>query len=149
MRYGTNYLSLALLRVLPGTDLVQIAKEQNLTLDTRDSSHYVYNTPNMPRSDLLECLRLNTVAFRLLSSIDLGNRITIRDLYFEVKDALGITNIQMLSYFKKEFDNYLTNTNYSKPDFPNAEDYSCKTIFKDITDEWLTNKLNALKTKGI
>ena len=151
MRHGTNYLSLALLRVLPGTDLVEIAEEENIVLDTRDSSHFVYSTPTMPRSDMLECLRLNAVTFRILNSIDIKTRMKIRDAYFDVKDALKVTNIELLQYFVKEFFKFLKDkdVDYVKPDFPNVEYYSCKTIYDDIPDEWLIEKLRDLKRVGL
>lgn len=151
MRRGTNYLSLSLLRILPGTELVEIAKKINITIDKRDGSHFVYETLTMPRKDLLECLRINTVAFRLLSSIDIEKRMVIRDLYFDVKDKLQVTNIELLQYFVKEFFDFLKDkeTNYAKPDFPDVENYACKEVYKDIPDEWLIKKLESLKVSGM
>ena len=151
MRHGTNYLSLALLRVLPGTDLVDIAKKEKLVIDNRDSLHFVYSTPEMPRSDMVYCLRLNTVAFRLLSSVNIEERMKLRDLYFTVKDKLGATNIDMLEYFVKEFLEYLKpkKTNFVDPDFPNAEYYSFKTVYQDVSDGWLIEKLEGLKNTGL
>ncbi|MFH1642145.1 MAG: B12-binding domain-containing radical SAM protein [Nanoarchaeota archaeon] len=151
MRYGTNYLSLAILRILPGTDMVEIARKEKMVVDTRDSSHVIYSTPTLPRKDLLECIRLNTAAFRILSSIDLENRMKIRDLYFDVKDTLKATNIQLLSYFAEEFFEFLKDkdVDYVKPDFPNADYYSGKDIYDDIHDEWIIKKLEELKQSGL
>ncbi|OGZ32145.1 MAG: hypothetical protein A2V69_00005 [Candidatus Portnoybacteria bacterium RBG_13_40_8] len=153
MHDGTNFLSLSLLRILPGTDLVQIAKEDRLVLDCRDENHFVYETPTMPRKEMLECLKLNAVATRLLTSLDDNNRMRIRDFYFETKDYLKLTNAQILWYFVKEFDSFLkknkADSDYVKPDFPNAEDYYSRDIFVDIPDTWLIEKLSALKKFGL
>jgi len=151
MRYGTNYLSLALLRILPGSDLIEIAKERNLVIDQRDNSHFVYSTPTMPRKDMLECLRLNATAFRLLCSMDMEKRMKIRDMYFDIKDTLKISNIELLKSFTKEFFNFLKNkdSDYTKPDFPNAEDYYEKKIHNEIPDEWLIEKFKILKNKKL
>ncbi len=151
MRHGTNYLSLSLLRILPGTDLVEIAEKENMTLDKRDDLHFIYETSTFPRSDMIHCLRLNTVAFRLLSSIDITSRMKLRDLYFDVKDSLNVTNVEILEHFVKRFYEYLKdkNSNFVNPDFPNAEYYSHKTVYNEIPDEWLIEELKQLKEAGL
>ncbi|MFQ6118706.1 MAG: B12-binding domain-containing radical SAM protein [Methanosarcinales archaeon] len=151
MRYGTNYLSLAHLRILPGTDLVEIAKKEYLKIDKRNNAHFVYSTQDLPREDMLECLRINTVAFRLLSSLDIRNRMKIRDMFFDVKDTLHVTNIELLQYFKKEFFEFLKDrdVDYVKDDFPNAELYYENKVHSDVPDGWIINKLVALKKIGL
>jgi len=151
MRYGSNMLSLAHLRILPGTDLVEIAKKENLIIDKRDSNHFVYATPTMPRKDILECLRLNAVAYRLLCSHDFKERMEIRDLYFDVKDTLNISNIELLQHLAKEFFNFLKDkdVNYVKSDYPNAEDDYEKKSHNQIPNDWLIEILQHLKKTGI
>ena len=58
----------------------------------------------------------------------------IRDAYFDVKDTLKTTNIKLLQHLAKEFFDYLKNLNadYTKPDFPNAEDYYEKKIHNEF-----------------
>ncbi|MBF0398972.1 MAG: B12-binding domain-containing radical SAM protein, partial [Desulfobacterales bacterium] len=107
MRYGKNYLSLSLLRVLPGSDMEKIAAKKKLVIDTIDNKHFVYSTPDMPREDMLECLRLNAVAFRFLCSLDLENRIILRDKFFQTKDQLKIPFIYILEHFKNIFSQKL------------------------------------------
>ena len=151
MRYGTNNLSLAHLRILPGTDLVEISKKENLTIDGRDSSHFVYETPSMPRKDMLECLRLNAVAYRLFTTHDFKERMKIRDMYFNVKDTLGISDIELMQYLVKEFSEFLKdkNSEFCHSDFPDAESYYEKKIHGHITNEWLIEKFEQLKSEGI
>ena len=146
MRYGTNYLSLSLLRILSDTDMEKIAEKECIKIDRRDNSHYVYSTPDMPREDMIACLKINTAAFRLLSSIDIRNRMKIRDMYFNVKDKLRITNIEILKYFSEQFYEYLNNkdVDYVKEDFPDAEMYYSRNIHNDIPDEWIIKRLECL-----
>jgi len=151
MRYGTNVLSLALLRILPGSDMMEIANREGLKIDGRGNSQFVYSTPDLCRMDMLECLRINAAASRLLCPFDIKNRLKLRDIYFEVKDHLKVTNIQLLKYFADRFSEFLKDKdiNYVKNDFPNAEDYYTRNIYNDIPDEWLIQKLKELKIKGI
>jgi radical SAM superfamily enzyme YgiQ (UPF0313 family) len=151
MRHGTNYFSLALLRILPGSDLVRIAREENLTIDSRDTSHFVYETPTMPREDMLECQRLNAAAFRLLSATDLEERKRLRDLFFEVKDALEVTNVQILTHFADQFSVLLKDkdVDYVKPDFPNPETYTSRYAYEQIPDRWLIEQLQSLRSGGL
>jgi len=150
MRCGTNYLSLALLRILPGTDMIEIAKEEDLKLDKRDNSYFVYSTSDMPREDMIECLKINTATFRLLSSLDIKGRMIIRDMYFDVKDTLKVTNIELLEYFANQFFEFLKDkdVDYIKDDFPNAETYYWRNIYNDVPDEWIIKKLESLKERS-
>lgn len=146
MRYGTNHLTLHPLRILPGTDMVEIAKEEHLLVDKRDDSHFVYSTLDMTRKDMIHCLRINAAAHRLLNC----NR-RIRDLYFDFKDTLKVTNIELLEYFANQFYQFLKDkdVDYVKEDFPNAEMYYMRRIDNDIPDEWIMfhNNLHLLLYK--
>ncbi|MCP4265418.1 MAG: radical SAM protein [Candidatus Brocadiaceae bacterium] len=148
-RYGTNYLSLAHLRILPGSDLIGIAKKENLEIDLRDSNHFVYSTPTLSRQDMIDCLKLNTVAFRLLADLEKG--MALRNFYFDVLDTLKVSNIDLLSYFSDQFSTYLKDedVNFVKPDFPDAETYSFKNVREDIPDEWLIEKLLHVKKHNL
>lgn len=151
LRRGTHFLSLAVLRVLPGSDMAEIARRENLTPDTRDAGRFVYETPTLPRADMLECLRLNAAAFRVLSTVHMEQGPRIRDLYFETKDRLGVTHVRLLRRLAGLFFDYLRerNTDFVKPDFPNAEDYASKDIRRDIPDDWLAGQLVRLGEAGL
>ncbi len=151
LRHGTHFLSLAVLRVLPGSDLVGIAEREKLTLDRRDAGHFVYATPTMPRGRLIECLRLNAAAFRVLSTVHMEKGPRIRDLYFDVKDRLGVRHVPLLRHLAREFFDYLKakGTEYVQDDFPNAEDYASKSIRTDISDDWLAGRLESLARSGL
>lgn len=146
-RHGYNLASIGLLRILPGTDLAKIADELKLVYDKADSEHYVYSTPTLQRSDMLECLRISTVVSRIISARDSDSKIKLRDLYFEVKDTLNVSNIELLHSLSKFFEEYLSNkiSDYVKPDFPNAEYYYCYKVDNDIPDAVVRNMLLKLK----
>ena len=57
MKGQIGYLMLHRLRVLPGTDMVEIAMKERLVW--KDSSHTVYSTPDMSHDDMLYCLSVN------------------------------------------------------------------------------------------
>lgn len=150
-RSGYNLACVGLLRILPGTDLVKIADDLNLVYDKNDSEHNVYSTPTLPRADILECLRVTTVVSRIISARDNDSKMEIRDLYFEVKDTLNISNIELLCLLADSFNRYLYNKNsdYVKTDFPNAEHYYCYKIDNDIPDKEVKNMLLKLKNNQL
>jgi len=132
--------------------MVTIAEKERLTMDTGDASHFVYATPTLPRKDMLECLRLNAAAFRVLSSAHhVAGGTNIRDKYFEAKDALKVTNVELLQYLAKEFFEYLQDRDvvYVKPDFPDAEVFATQSVKTEIPDEWLGETLERVQRSGL
>ena len=147
MRHGSNHLALAVLRVLPGTEMVDIACAENMVTDNRGYSDYVYSSPTMTREDLLDCVRLNAVANRLLNTWDMEERIEIRNSYFKTKDALKATNMQMLNYFVKVVFDYLMSKgiDHFAFDMPNPEFYEEKAFFSDVPNRFLMEHLTNMK----
>lgn len=137
-RYGTNVVAINQLRILPGTDMVEMAKKENLNIDESDGNHFVTSTPWISEKEMIECLRINTVFNRLLNSSVLNQQI-VRDFYFDIKDKLKLTNVELLQYFVDEFYKYLKdkNVDFVKEGFPNSELYSSRDVFNDIPDEWI------------
>jgi radical SAM superfamily enzyme YgiQ (UPF0313 family) len=151
MRNGYNYLSLAVLRVLPGSELHQIAISAGLESDPSDSEHFVYQTPTMNRQDLVECMKISGVAFKLFHTLDIASRMNVRDKYFDVKDKFGVSHVRLLRHFVDFYEKFLagTNSDYVKDDFPRAEHYWYFDMHKEISDELITNELNKLLEIGI
>ena len=143
-RDGYNLASVGLLRVLPGTDLVAIAEETGLVYDRNDSEHYIYSTPDMPRQDMLYCLKVTTVVSRIISARDIESKIRIKDRYFRVKDSLGVSNSVLLRKLVTLFDEYLSGkeSDYNRPDFPNAEYYYCYRVDSEVPDDVVNSMLN-------
>ncbi len=146
MRNGMNILSLSLLHILPGSEMAEIADLEGLVLDKKDGTHSVYSSPSLPRPDMLECLRLNVTAHRVLSTNDFDSQFVIRDLFFKVKDSIETSCVDLLGRLSREFSAYLegTDANYVKPDFPAPEEYQQRRVFTDIPDDWLMYTLRKM-----
>jgi radical SAM superfamily enzyme YgiQ (UPF0313 family) len=151
MRNGYNYLSLAVLRVLPGSELHHIAMEAGLEADPNDSEHFVYQTPTINRHDMVECMKISGVAFKLFHTLNITSRMNVRDKYFELKDKFNVSHVRLLRHFASFFEEVLigTNSDYVKNDFPRAEHYWYFDMQKEITDEIVTAELNRLLEVGI
>jgi len=143
MHYGENNLTLAVLRILPGTDLETVAAEYGLAFDMEDPEHFVQETPTLPRGEMVECMRLNTVAHRLFCPEDRAARTRLRCAYFEVQEGLGEDHIAILTFLAEAFLGHLegTRSDFVHPDFPNAEHYWFFDVFKEIPDEFLLARL--------
>ena len=146
MRFGRNHLTIAVLRVLPGSRLEQISHTENLTLDTSDFDHFVYETPTMPRSDYIDCLRLSAVAYRLFYTEDQDSIAGVRDAYFQLKDARETTHVALIKHLVTEIFDHLTgsNSDFVTSDFFNAEHYWSFDVFKEISDDYLYTLFNQI-----
>ncbi len=151
MRYGFNYLSLAVLRLLPGTELKDIGDKCHLTVDTRNFDHFVYSTPDMPRSDFVDCLRISCVAFRLFHTEKDEERLGLRNFYFEIKDRLRIPHIEILEHLAKYLLTVFEGTmsDFAKPDFPNAEHYWYFDSYREIPDLMIRDELQRMLTERV
>lgn len=146
MRHGHNFLNLSVLQLLPNTDMVSIAEREQLVLDDRSGARYIFETPTLRRREFVDCLRLNTVAFRLLNS-DNEARAAIRDEYFRVLDATGQSHAATLSWWVQRFTDRLGECapghDFLDDEYPNAQDYSCRTDVL-LSDAWLLDELRKL-----
>ena len=151
MRSGYNYLSLSVLRVLPGSELHHIAISAGLEADPNDSEHFVYQTPTMKRQDLVECMKISGVAIKLFHTLNIESRMNIRDKYFEVKDRFNVSHVRLLRHFVDFYEKFLagTNSDFVKDDFPRAEHYWSFDMHKEISDELINTELNRLLEIGI
>ncbi len=150
MRDGFNFLNLSVLQLLPNTDMIGIAEREELELDDRAGARYVFATPTLPRKEFVDCLRLNTVAFRLLNS-DNETRAAVRDEYFRAVDATGQSHVEALTEWVQRFTDHLRELapghDFLNDEYPNAQDYSCRT--DDIlSDDWLLDQLRAIQSVG-
>jgi len=151
MRNGYNYLSLALLRVLPGSELASIADAAGLVTDADDTEHFVYETPTMPRRDLVDCLRMSGVSIRLFHTLDNKGHMVLRDKYFEVKDKRNVSHAAMIRHFVGFFGELLagTDSDFIKEDFPRAEYYWYFDMHKEISNDVLIQELDRLVREGV
>ena len=91
------------MRGLPGTELLDIAKEDKMKFSSKYEPHEFIESPILPRSDMVKCLRRTGVLFRLINHVGWADRefirgntsvkTNIRDLFFSTRDHLSISNI--------------------------------------------------------
>ena len=151
MRGGYNYLSLSVLRVLPGSELHHIAISAGLEADPNDSEHFVYQTPTMNRQDMVACMKISGVAIKLFHTLDIANRINIRNKYFEVKDRFNVSHVRLLNHFVDFYEKLLARakSDFVTDDFPRAEHYWYFDMDKEISDDAIAAELNRLLEVGI
>jgi radical SAM superfamily enzyme YgiQ (UPF0313 family) len=148
MRYGNNYFSVGLLRLLPGSDLEKIWHEEKLTLDERTNEHFVYETPTFARQDLVECQRLNIFAHRIFSTIDNLDLQGVRNRYFEAIESSGMSHYELLSRIIEAFSEYTALQNHPifDPDLLYPE-LCNRLVFDDIANEDIMIVLDALSER--
>ena len=145
MRYGNNYFSVGLLRLLPGSDLEEIWHQENLTLDERTNEHFVYETPTFARLDLVECQRLNIFAHRIFSAIDNVDLQSVRDHYYSVIDSNGMSHYELLSEIIKSFAKKKRLNNHPIFDQDLLYPELCnKLVFDDISNDEIMTVLDEL-----
>lgn len=137
-----------ILKILPGTKLNLMSTELGLKIDKRDSEYNIYSTPAMTRKDMIYCQKMTTICYRLFSPL---NDSKINGLYFEVKDTISLSNIQLFDILVNIFSEHLkeTDSNFVKDDFPDAENYYYKICRLEITDQDLIKMLIKIKNNYI
>jgi len=129
MRTGSNYLTPSVLRILPGSEMGRIAEKCGMTIEN-GPEHFVYETPTMPRKDMIDCLRITAVANRLF------NDATCRNAYYTARNELRTNNVEMLSRIVEYLLYYWrgpTVESWFQPDFPNAEHWWTFDMPKVVT----------------
>ncbi len=145
------------MRGLPGTELMDIAKKNKMTFSSRNEPHELIESPTLPRSDMLKSLRRTGVLFRLINHVGWADRefiygktskkTNIRDLFFATKDRLSISNVQLIDLIVDKLYTHLKSIKswFSMPDFPYAETWWWAHSSREITNEWLITCLSNLQ----
>ena len=148
------------MRGLPGTELMEIAKKKKMVFSSRYEPHELIESPTLPRADMLKSLRRTGVLFRLINHIGWADRefilgqtskkTNIRDLFFSTKDHLSVSNVQLIDLIVEKLTEYLKPTKswFSMPDFPYAETWWWAHSSREISNEWLIDCLSKFKEKN-
>ena len=144
------------MRGLPGTELMDIAKEKKMIFSSRYEPHELIESPTLPRQDMVKSLRRTAVLFRLINHVGwanqefiyskTSNKTNIRDLFFATKDQLSISNVQLIDLLVEKFIEHLKPIKswFSMPDFPYAETWWWVHSPREISNEWLIKCLSDL-----
>lgn len=147
------------MRGLPGTELLKTAQDHGMIFSSKYEPHEMIESPDLPRRDMLKCLRRTAVIFRLINHEGWANRefiadlrskdVSIREAFFNTRDQLNISNIQLVDLIIDELMNYLGERNswFTQPEFPYAETWWWVHSVREISNEWLLNCLNNLECK--
>lgn len=144
------------MRGLPGTELLDIAKKYNMSFSSEREPHELIESPILSRSDMLKCLRRTAIVFRLVNHAGWASRefigdrtskdVSIRDSYFMARNRLGISNIELVDILIEKMMTKLSGKGsyFSHPDFPYAETWWWSKSKLEISNNWLIQALDAL-----
>ena len=145
------------MRGLPGTELMEIAKKKKMIFSSKYEPHELIESPTLPRADMLKSLRRTGVLFRLINHVGWADREfiwgktsqkkNIRDLFFATKDRLSVSNVELIDLIVEKLIKHLKPIKswFSMPDFPYAETWWWVHSSREISNEWLINCLSNLE----
>ena len=145
------------MRGLPGTELMEIAKKKKMIFSSKYEPHELIESPTLPRADMLKSLRRTGVLFRLINHVGWADRefiwgktsqkTNIRDLFFATKDRLSVSNIKLIDLIVEKLIKHLKPIKswFSMPDFPYAETWWWVHSSREISNEWLVDCLSNLE----
>lgn len=145
------------MRGLPGTELMEIAKKKKMIFSSRYEPHQLIESPVLPRSDMIKSLRRTAVLFRLINHVGWADRefiygktskkTNIRDLFFLTKDRLSVSNVQLIDLIIEKLIEHLKPTKswFSMPDFPYSETWWWVHSSREVSNEWLIDCLSKLE----
>jgi hypothetical protein len=147
------------MRGLPGTELLEIAKEEKMVFSSRREPHELIESPILPRADMVKTLRRTAVLFRLVNHVGwvdtefisdkTSAKTNIRDLFFATKDHLGVSNIQLVDLIAEALVEHLKPRKswFSMNDFPYAETWWWNHSSREVGNEWLVDRLTELQVQ--
>ena len=162
VRFGQGHLlCFHVMRGLPGTELLEIAREFNMTFSSKNEPHEFMKSPDLPRKDMLKCLRRTAVVFRLTNhrgwsrrefiSENKSNDVNIRDSFFKTREKLNLTNIELVDQLVEGLLDHLKERNswFVQPDFPFAETWWWNHSAFEVRDKWIIEYLGNLKPQQL
>jgi radical SAM superfamily enzyme YgiQ (UPF0313 family) len=148
-----HLLCFHLMRELPGTELRDIAKEYAMRFASAEEGHELIESPMLPRSDLIQLLRVTAVIFRLTNQLGWTNReflsgkqsadISVRELFFETRTKLEVSSVSLVRLLVDALMSHLEprNSRFVQPDFPLAEAWWWNNSRFEVSNEWIKQTL--------
>jgi hypothetical protein len=141
------------MRGLPGTELLDIAGKYQMQFTSEYEPHELYESPVLPRPDMLRSLRRTAAIFRLVNHSGWSDRefifdrrsrdTSVHDAYFRAKDRLRISNIALLDRVIDGLMVHLDDRSYFVQDrFPYAETWWWNLSRNEVSKQWLVNFLD-------
>lgn len=155
-----HLLCFHLMRELPGTELIHIAKDFDMRFASEEQGHELLESPLLPRQELIRLLRQTALIFRLVNQSGwagrefLGGRedddTSVRDRFFECRDRLGLGSLELVQLLIGELTPHLArrNSRFVRPDFPSAEAWWWNNARFEISNAWIHAALDRLEMAG-
>lgn len=149
------------MRGLPGTELLDIAKQYGMVFSSKYEPHELVESPILPREDMLRCLRRTGVVFRLINHGGWSNKefisglasqeTSIRDAFFETVDCLGVSHVGLVDLLIDGLMEHLEERNswFVQPDFPYAETWWWNRSALEVENEWIVDYLARLRARHL
>ena len=146
------------MRGLPGTELIDIAKEHQMVFSSQNEPHELMESPVLPRKEMVLCLRRTAVIFRLINHSGWASRefisheesfsTSIRDAFFAARQRLGVSNIGLIDLLIDGLMEHLRARNswFVQENFPFAETWWWSWSRVEIKDAWILKFLDSLGT---
>jgi radical SAM superfamily enzyme YgiQ (UPF0313 family) len=142
MRTSSNHFLIYQLMLLPGTDMLKIAEKEGLRVIPGDPRHFVYDTPSMPRSDMLDCLRVVAVAYRIFNTLDDENAKRVRNYYY---DSVGDgSHAEALLKLVDYLMDALKDTDFVRQDLKDYEKFIMFKMSEIVSDELLCQAIRRI-----
>jgi radical SAM superfamily enzyme YgiQ (UPF0313 family) len=140
MRYERAYPNCNILHIIPGTTIHERLKEYNYKLDEFDR---VISSPTISHKEIIDCMLISLVVRRLFDPNDIDNyRKQVRQMFFQKKDELNITAIELIEkilfYIKRD----LFDENFGQ-DFKDQRMHQID-MRKQIPYEWLLKTMEKM-----
>lgn len=161
LRGGQRHLLCChVMRGLPGTELLEIARDFDMVFSSRNEPHELIESPTLPRADMLKCLRRTAIIFRLTNHQGWADRefisgrqsddLTVRDEFFRTRDALGVSNLDVVDRLIDQLTPGLEQRGsaFAQPDFPAAETWWWNYSALEIRNEDVIGALRDLRGDG-
>ncbi|MFL5786153.1 MAG: B12-binding domain-containing radical SAM protein [Bacteriovoracaceae bacterium] len=146
----SHLLCCHLMRGLPGTELLEIARKHQMEFSSRYDPHEFYESPDLPRKDLVKTLRRTALIFRLVNHSGWADRefifensgqlTNIHDAYYATRDRLKLSNLQLIDRMTEALLKELPPSSYFvQEDFPHAETWWWTRSKWEIDHDWIMN----------
>jgi radical SAM superfamily enzyme YgiQ (UPF0313 family) len=162
LRNSQNHLLCChVMRGLPGTELLEIAREHDMVFSSERETHELIESTLLPRREMLKCLRRAAIVFRLVNYEGWVHReflsgrhaedTSLRDCFFLTRDRLGVSNTELVDRITEELIPHLAKreSNFAHPDFPFAETWWWARAKSEVSNKWLVECMEGLTAREV
>ena len=147
------------MRGLPGTELLDIARQYGMVFSSKYEPHELVESPVLRRADMITCLRRTGVVFRLLNHTGWASRefitgkaskeTSVRDAFYATYECLGVSHVALIDLIVAGLMDHLKERDswFVQPDFPYAETWWWNLSALEVETEWIVDFLAQLRAQ--